>query len=114
MCAYTLGLSDEIEPGTTCIGAIKCDTLGLACEICRDDLEGWIFGHYIADGDGEVTARSIDAIRDHGTRFADMCDRLIRRALADAGPGYTWHESTPGTVIGETPASSDYCSRCEW
>ena len=55
-----------------------------------------------------MTADSIRAIRVHGTRFADMCDRLIRRTLADAGPGYTWHESTPGTVIGETTASIGY------
>lgn len=108
MCAYTSMLSGEIEPGTTCVGTIECDTLGLSCDIYRDDLEGWVFGHYTANGDGEVTAGSIRAIRVHGARFADMCDRLIRRALADAGPGYTWHESTPGTVIGETTASIGY------
>ena len=108
MCTYTSELSGEIEPGTTCVGTIECDTLGLSCDIYRDDLEGWVYGHYTANGDGEVTADSIRAIRVHGTRFADMCDRLIRRTLADAGPGYTWHESTPGTVIGETTASIGY------
>lgn len=100
MCGEYVRENDTVKPGTTIVGRITCDTLGLSCEIFRDDLEGYVCGEYAADGDGEVTAVSIDAIPEHAGQFAAACDHWIRRALADAGPGYRWHEITPGGAIG--------------
>lgn len=98
MCGEYTEEHTEVEPGSAIIGTVSCGRLGLSCTILRDDLEGWIWADYQADRvDGEIPAADLEAIPGHAKQFADAAAYRIRRALADAGPGYTWHERTPAS-----------------